>query len=835
MSKTINVWIDLWTTNSAIVINIKWTFEVIKVDGVEYMPSVFGFDPAGNPRVGIKAYDKLFQTPSLKDIKNYKAEIKRLMGSQETVFFDAIQKSLTPEEISAEILKSLKSSVSIKYPDYELNSVVITVPAHFSTLQSEATKRAGELAWFKYVILLQEPIAAAISYGFSNSENENWLVYDLWGWTFDVAVISLKDWILSVRSHNGDNFLWWKDLDWAIVENMVLPKILEKYNLSDFTRNNKRVSHIFNKLKWLSEQAKKELSRDEKTTIFLENLWEDDDWKEIEMNIDITRNELEKVIEPLISKTIALSKRTIEESWLENSKINRVILVWWPTQIPYIRTRLKQELNIFIDSSVDPLTVVARGACIYWASQIIPENISFESSKPLDKSLVSINLQYDAMTADDEQLVVGFIEALKEDTDNYYIQFQSEDGLYVGSKVKIKNWKFIENIRIQANKSNLYFIYLFDDKGNIIWTNPDNIQIIHGISLAWSPLPHSVGVAITKTNFSILEETMEFYFRKWNMLPLKRSITFKTQRDLKKWNDANILPIKVYEWESTNPVRNTYICDLQISGKDILFDLSKGTEIEVTIEINESRELKFSIYIPLIDLYLSTSKLRTEKDEAIDPEMLLNDIETERTRFDRIKSVIDEKEKEEMEKSFSDIENQVNEAVTDLDTVKKSQHEFKELQQKMDKLEKWWEFDALVLEFNNYLTSIPELLQETELDEEERNKFSQKLTRLRNEWNNHINSKDKELLKDSNNNLSDLETEILVQNPSYWASIFRYYQENKYTLNFSSPDRAETLLQKWEDFINQWNVPWLTSVVRELWQLLPKAQQRINNMSGIIK
>ena len=81
---------------------------------------------------------------------------------------------------------------------------------------------------------------------------------------------------------------------------------------------------------------------------------------------------------------------------------------------------------------------------------------------------------------------------------------------------------------------------------------------------------------------------------------------------------------------------------LQISGKDILFDLSKGTEIEVTIEINESRELKLSVYIPLIDLFLSTSKLRTEKDEiTIDPDKLLSLIENERTRFDRIKSVID--------------------------------------------------------------------------------------------------------------------------------------------------------------------------------------------------
>ncbi len=123
--------------------NVNGAFEIIKNDaGMEHTPSVFGFDPAGNPRVGSKAYDKLFQSPNAKDMKNYKAEVKRLMGTQETMLFESARRDMSPEEVSAEILKYLKESVLKRYPDTEFNGAVITVPAHFSTLQSEATKRA---------------------------------------------------------------------------------------------------------------------------------------------------------------------------------------------------------------------------------------------------------------------------------------------------------------------------------------------------------------------------------------------------------------------------------------------------------------------------------------------------------------------------------------------------------------------------------------------------------------------------------------------------------------------------------------------------------------------
>lgn len=206
-SQVIQIGIDLGTTNSSIAVNNKGKIEIIKnADRDEYTPSVFGIDKAKNKVVGRRAYEKLFQFSSEEDSKNYIAEVKRLMGTSEGYFFERLKKELTPEEISAEILKYLKESLLKTYPDFPTTAAVITIPAYFSTLQAEATKRAGNLAGFDYAVLLQEPIAAAMAYGFINSENDNWLVYDLGGGTFDVALISSKDGVLSVKGHSGDNF-----------------------------------------------------------------------------------------------------------------------------------------------------------------------------------------------------------------------------------------------------------------------------------------------------------------------------------------------------------------------------------------------------------------------------------------------------------------------------------------------------------------------------------------------------------------------------------------------------------------------------------------------------
>ena len=163
----IQIGIDLGTTNSEAAVFINNKVEIVKnIYQYSFTPSVFGVDKTGNKVVGKKAYENLFKKATTDEVENNKAEVKRLMGTADKIEFPRLKNSLSAEEISAEILKSLKEDIGRKYPDLDTRLVVIAVPAYFSILQSEATKRAGNLAGFERVVLIQEPIASAFAYGF---------------------------------------------------------------------------------------------------------------------------------------------------------------------------------------------------------------------------------------------------------------------------------------------------------------------------------------------------------------------------------------------------------------------------------------------------------------------------------------------------------------------------------------------------------------------------------------------------------------------------------------------------------------------------------------------
>ena len=424
-NQNIEIGIDLGTTNSEVAVNNKGNIEIVKnIFNDEYTPSVFGIGKAKNKVVGKVPYQKLYNDASQEEFLNNKGEIKRLMGTADTVHFSRVEKDLTPEEISSEILISLKEDVVRKYKAVSTIGAVITVPAYFSTLQKEATKRAGNLAGFNYVVLIQEPIAAAISYGFMNSQNENWLVYDLGGGTFDVALISSKEGSLSVLGHNGDNFLGGKNFDLEIVDKIIVPQILKKYKLSNFTRGNQKYGTEFAKLKGQAEKAKIYLSQQEETSIEVENI-KDDAGEEIYLNIPFSRKEFEFLIKPFIDKTIELSRETIKDAGINHSSISKIVLVGAPTAIPYIRRRLESDLKIEVDTSSDPLTVVARGACIFGISQQIPRE--FLESKTIENANAkTLRLNFDSLTSETEETVVGIFEELKDSEENFYIQIQAE-------------------------------------------------------------------------------------------------------------------------------------------------------------------------------------------------------------------------------------------------------------------------------------------------------------------------------------------------------------------------------------------------------------------------
>jgi molecular chaperone DnaK len=836
-NQNIQIGIDLGTTNSEIAINNSGKIEIVKnVFGDEYTPSVFGIDKSKNKVVGKRSYERLYKDASDEEFKNNKAEVKRLMGTSETTHFERARLDMTPEEISGEILKALKEDILRKYPDFNTVAAVITIPAAFSTLQSEATKRAGNLAGFEHTVLLQEPIAAAVAYGFGNAKNENWLIYDLGGGTFDVALISSKDGVLSVLGHNGDNFLGGKNIDLEIVDKVIVPKILEKYSLNNFSRSNEKYRSIFAKLKYIAETAKVYLSQYDKTSIEVDGIGNDGGGKEIYLSIDFSRREFEKLIKPLVDRTIELSRAMLKEAGIKNSSVQKIILVGGPTLIPYIKERLESDLKISVDSSVDPLTVVARGACVFAISLKIPKELLEKKTKKVKKGTQVLNLYHETLTSETEQMVTGFIEELKDSDEEYYIQIQSDSGFYSGSKNKLKGGKFLDTLAVEPNKTNLYWVYLFDNDGNAVPVDPDSFTITHGLSVSGAPLPHSIGIVIAKKDFKsgfALTEVFDKVFEKGSVLPLKsKPEIFKTVRPLKKGDDDNPLWIRIGEGESDIPDRNTFVCELGIKGSELPYDLPEGTDIEITVEINESRELFLTAYISLIDRTLNARA--TFRDEIVDVAGLEAELVAQEERAKTVSGNCSTEERKTLEETIQSAQTSVKNAHLDQDEKRKANKQIKDLKVALDKMEKEKEMPQLVKEFHAGIESVQKIVNEY-ADEKDKDINNDQLAKMKAEGEKAIADNDKTLLIRVNEQIQELGAKALFSNPATWVYQFQKIVSENH--NFINEKEARYYTEKGRRAVELGDVDELKRCVHNLMLLLPSEEQEAikKNLSGITR
>lgn len=812
MTQTIQLWIDLWTTNSAIVVDYDGKIEVIKnSDQLEYTPSVFGYNKWKNVQVWKKAYDQLFQFSDKDSVKNYKAEIKRLMGTREMVHFDRTDEDLSAEKISSEILKYLKECALRKYPDLNTDWVVITVPAYFTTTQKEATTTAWKLAWFKQVVLIQEPIAWAMAYWFGKEVNENWLVYDLWWWTFDVAIISSKDWTLTVKWHAGDNYLWWKDFDNLIVEKIILPHLENKYELSDTLGNEKLKKSLLNRLKFAAEMAKKDLTDYETTAIHIDNI-SDDDGEDIEEIINFSKSEFEELISKKVMDSINLCKDALKESWLSKENISKVVLIWWSTITPYIRETIEKELWIPVDNSVDPLTVVAKWACVFGRSQVINVDTSMGRVKK-PENFATITLNYEPVTSDTEVMITWIVHWIDLEESNY-IQIQSEDGSYSSSKLKLKNWKFFDEVAVRKGQINQYFIYLSDEQWNIIELDNDSFTITHWVSIAWVPISYSVSVALRKK--SLLSDNDEDYceilFEKGLILPVEKTVTYHTAKELKRWDTENCLPIRIYEWESKKTDRNQLICETILKWTDIPYALPEWTEVDLTIKMDVSWNITVSAYFSDIDYYIETM-WRTKWDETLSSEGMYNELKSEQERFNNMKPHLSSEDRASIKDTFEDLEDQVDR--DDEDIKRKTNAWIKKLKQKLDKYEAETERSQIIEKFNERLESVQScaksLWWEAIVDWE--------LKSLEGEWKIAIDEKDREKLESIVSQLQTLIFKVLFNTAEWLKALL----SNAYNRRNEAIDsvRINRVFDRAIQYIDSDNITWMQECLREIWSLMP--------------
>ena len=342
--------IDLGTTNSCVAVMEGGKPVVItNAEGSRTTPSVVAFLKSGERVVG-DAAKRQAVTNADKTISS----IKRHMGSDYKVEIDG--KKYSPEEISAMTLQKLKADAEA-YLGEKVTEAVITVPAYFTDSQRQATKNAGKIAGLEVKRIINEPTAAALSYGLDNEKEQKIMVYDLGGGTFDVSIIEIGEGVIEVLATAGNNKLGGDDFDEAIT----------KYMLEEFQKKEgvdlSTDKMAMQRLKEAAEKAKKELSSQTVTNINLPFITATADGPK-HFDMDLTRAKFDELTDELVEKTRGPVNQALEDAGLSASEIDKVLLVGGSTRIIAVKDAVKTITGKDPFQGINPDECVAIGACI---------------------------------------------------------------------------------------------------------------------------------------------------------------------------------------------------------------------------------------------------------------------------------------------------------------------------------------------------------------------------------------------------------------------------------------------------------------------------------------
>ncbi len=372
MGKTVGI--DLGTTNSVVAVMEGGEPVVISTaEGSRTCPSVVAFKQNGERLVGVTAKRQSVVNPD-----NTIYSIKRFMGhtlnevsseqgrisyklkagknGQACAFVPALDKELSPEEVSAMILQKLKNDAEA-YLGETVDQAVITVPAYFNDAQRTATKNAGEIAGLKVLRIINEPTAASLAYGLDKKSNETILVFDLGGGTFDVSVLDVGEGVFEVRSTSGDSHLGGDDFDNKIVDWLV--QEFKKDQGVDLLKDRAAVQ----RLREASERAKIELSSQMSTQVNLPYITAVDNEPK-HLDLSLTKAKFEELTSDLMERVKKPFFQAIEDAKMQAGEIDEVIMVGGSTRMPQVQELVKQLTNKEPNRSVNPDEVVAIGAAI---------------------------------------------------------------------------------------------------------------------------------------------------------------------------------------------------------------------------------------------------------------------------------------------------------------------------------------------------------------------------------------------------------------------------------------------------------------------------------------
>lgn len=593
------VGIDLGTTNSAISSFDGEKIQLFKSpEQHDVTPSAIFIDRRGNKYVGSRAYNNAARNPD-----NAAVLFKRLMGTSTPVKLPAVNLTMTPEECSAEVLRTLFGYLPEEIRGDGDTGTVITVPAAFNQMQKDSTMSAADAAGLGRVALMQEPVAAVMSVMRQRKNDGVFVVYDLGGGTLDIAIAESIAGRVNLLAHGGIAMCGGRDFDRILFDNVVKPWLLENFDLPEDLAANPQFKSLLRMATWAAEKAKIELSQKEDAVVSLPETElgvRDQAGEEIYIDIAIDRKRYDALIAPKVEESIQSARETLEKAGLSPHDVERVVFVGGPTHYKPLRDKVAFELGIAPSTDVNPMTAVAEGAAVF------AESIDWASQSRGRKSArgalsagggIDLSFNYIARTPEPRAKIVAKFGGRA--PAGIEFQIDSLDTGWSSGRVALKDGASVE-LSLTKPGDNIFKVFVFDSNGAPVALREDKIVIARtAASIDAIPASHSIGVeARDKVGGRLV---LDYLVREGDQLPKKGKKTFKAGESLKS-GSAGSIKFKLWEGEVSDPINdNRFIGIFEIRGSD--FDdgvIAAGAELVCEYEVLDSGNIQLEVSVPSI-------------------------------------------------------------------------------------------------------------------------------------------------------------------------------------------------------------------------------------------
>lgn len=818
--------IDLGTTNSAICRMEKGEPVVIKTDVLkDTMPSCVSFTKRKSVKAGDSAFNDMksdkrrASKAGKKGVSNAYVEFKRTMATDTRYHSSFMERDYSSEELSAEVLKVLKSFVT----DENFSSVVITVPAKFTVNQKTATMEAAQMAGFKRCELLQEPIAAAMAYGLTaESKSGIWMVFDFGGGTFDAALLKVEDGIMQVFDTEGDNYLGGKNLDYAIVDNIILPYLVNNFNLSDTMVDADKKEVLRDAMKTYAEEVKNQLSFKEKEDILsnLGELGEDEEGEEIELDLTVTQVEAFDVMRPYFQKAVDICKNLLQRNHLSGSQINKLILVGGPTHSPLIRQMLKEQITPNVDTSIDPMTAVATGAALY--ASTMDADIGEED---IEVGAITFDIGYEATSVETTEWVsVKLVD--KSPLSKVQVEFVRSDKAWSSGKVDVGN---VIEVNLLEGKANSFIVMTYDEKGNLLPCFPSEFTIIQGTKVGAAPLPYNIGIATWSETKKRSVFRMAKGLEKNKPVPAIGVVNdLKTTCQLRPGVESDVLTIPIYQVddfagaEGRSASLYEYVADVVITGDDLETLIPTDSPVDITLKVDTSEQMTLEVHFLTFDITVE-KKLDTSKKQSVEEaeKLIEKQLQEAQQTIKRLAAadIVDENVQKDLDR--------VKEEAKNSSEKKAVLQHLKEVLRKIETLYESTEWQRLEAEIRKKFERL-----EKAQNEVGDAKTEQSVRQLRTQADQVIRNKDVRMGQDILEQIRELFFQLTI---FYQCMGFiKHYDKCFSGVRWKDVGRARQLINRGlEEINNQPTVDTLLPIAREIVRLLP--DEEAANAGGLLK